>query len=50
MKNATKCLTTDGWLNINNEAVVNYMAVSPGCSLYLESVLTSKKRQDHKFI
>jgi hypothetical protein len=50
MKNATACLTTDGWSNINNEAVVNYMAVSPGCSLYLEAVQTGQQGHDHEFI
>ena len=38
MKKATAFLTTDGCLNINEEAVVNYMAMAPGCSLYLKSV------------
>ena len=40
MKNATACLMQDGWSNINNESVVNYMAVSSGCYLYLEAVHT----------
>ena len=50
MKNETACLTRDRWSNINNEAVVNYMAVSTGCSLYLEAVQTRQQGHDHKFI
>ena len=32
------CLTSDGWTNISNYPVVNYMAVSSETSLFLESV------------
>jgi hypothetical protein len=50
MKGATACLTTDAWSNIKNDSVVNYMAVSPACSLFLESVSTGQQGHDHKFI
>jgi Protein of unknown function (DUF 659)/hAT family C-terminal dimerisation region len=50
LKCATACLTTDGWSNIKNDPVVNYMAVSPECSLFLESVSTGQQGHDHKFL
>ena len=42
MKGLTCCLTTDGWSNVKNDPVVNYMAVSPVCSFFLESVMTGQ--------
>ena len=50
MNGMTSCLTTDGWTNIKNDAIVNYMAVSPGCCLFLESVPTGQQGHNHKFI
>ncbi|KAH9272026.1 hypothetical protein BASA83_005613 [Batrachochytrium salamandrivorans] len=43
MKGSTCCLTTDGWSNINDDPVVNYMAMSPEFSFFLESVLTGQQ-------
>jgi hypothetical protein len=42
MKSASSsiCLTTDGWSNIRNEPIVNYMANSPSKTIFLESVTT----------
>ncbi|KAH6569979.1 hypothetical protein BASA60_008002 [Batrachochytrium salamandrivorans] len=37
MKSSTCCLTTDGWSNINDDPVVNYMAVSPEFSFFFSS-------------
>jgi hypothetical protein len=39
---ATWCLTTDAWSNVRYDPVVNYMAASPACSLFLESVSTGQ--------
>jgi hypothetical protein len=50
MKDSTSCLTTDGWSNVKNDPVVNYMAVSPECCLYLEAVQTGQQGHDHMFI
>jgi Protein of unknown function (DUF 659) len=50
MKGSTCCLTTDGWSNVKNDPVVNYMAVSPVCSLFLESVMTGQQQHNHKYI
>jgi Protein of unknown function (DUF 659) len=47
---ATACLTTDAWSNVKNDSVINYMAVLPCCSLFLESVSTGQQGHDHKFI
>ena len=30
------CLTTDGWSNIKGEPVINYMAILPQKTLFLE--------------
>ncbi|KAH6586484.1 hypothetical protein BASA50_000439 [Batrachochytrium salamandrivorans] len=49
MKGSTCCLTTDGWSNINDDPVVNYMAVSPEFSFFLESVSTGQQGHDHKY-
>ena len=50
MRNATACITTDGRSTIDNEVVISYMAVSPGCSLYLEVVQTYQQRRDQGLI
>ena len=50
MRGDMSCLTTDAWKNIKNDSVVSYMAVSPACSLFLESILTGQQGHDHKFI
>ncbi len=44
------CLTTDAWSNIKNNYVINYMAVSPTCNLFLESMSTGQQGHNHKFI
>ncbi|CAB4039334.1 hypothetical protein DYB30_009596, partial [Paramuricea clavata] len=40
------CITSDAWSNISNEPVVNYMAVSPNNSLFLEAVNTEEQGHD----
>ena len=50
MMGATSCLTSDAWTNIKNDSVMNYMAVSPDCSLFLESVSTGQQGHNHQFI
>jgi hypothetical protein len=50
MIGATSCLISDGWSNINNDAIINYMAASPEFTLFLESVSTGQQEHDHKFI
>jgi hypothetical protein len=37
------CLTSDAWSNVANDPVVNYMAVSPTKSLFLEAVHTCRR-------
>ncbi len=44
------CVTSDAWSNIANEPVVNYMAVSPTNSLFLESVNTEEQGHDAEWI
>ena len=43
-------ITSDAWSNIANEAVVNYMAVSPTKSLFLESVNTEEQGHDAEWL
>jgi hypothetical protein len=50
MIGATSCLINDGWSNVNNDAIINYMAVSPEFALFLESISTGQQGHDHKFI
>jgi hypothetical protein len=50
LDNATICLTTDGWSNIRNDPIVNYMATSPLMSLYLESVSTGEQSHNADWI
>ena len=50
MKGSTCCLTTDGWSNVKNDPMVNYMVVSLECSFFLESVMTSQQQHNHKYI
>jgi hypothetical protein len=50
MIGATSCLINDGLSNINNDAIINYMAVSPEFALFLESVSIGQQGHDHKFI
>jgi hypothetical protein len=45
MIGATSCL-----INVNNDAIINYMAASPKFAMFLESVSTGQQGQDHKFI
>jgi hypothetical protein len=40
--NAIACITTDGWTNIKNDPVVNYMATSSKFCFFLESVYTGQ--------
>lgn len=46
----TVCFETNRWTHIKNDAVVNYMAVPPVCSLYLEAVQTGQQSRGHEFI
>ncbi len=50
MIGATSCLINDGWSNVNNDAIINYMVASPEFALFLESVSTDQQGHDHKFI
>ncbi len=50
MIGATSCLINDGWSNVNNNAIINYMAASPEFALILESVSTGQQGHDYKFI
>jgi hypothetical protein len=50
MIGATSCPINDGWSNVNNDAIINYMAASPEFALFLESVSTCQQGHDHKFI
>jgi Protein of unknown function (DUF 659) len=50
MLGAITCLTTDAWMNIKNDSIVNYMAVAPESCLFLESVSTGQQGHDHTFL
>ena len=50
LADSTMCLTTDGRTNIKNNSVINYMAVSSSCSLFLESVSNGQQAHDYQFI
>jgi hypothetical protein len=50
MTGSTACLITDGWSNVMNDPIVNYMTVSPDCSLFFESVATGEVGHSHTFI
>jgi hypothetical protein len=50
MIGATSYLINDGRSNVNNDAIINYMAASPEFALFLESVSTCQQGHDHKFI
>ena len=43
-------LTTDAWSNVKNEPVVNYMAVNPESSLFVEAVNTKEHNHDANWI
>jgi len=47
---ACVCLTTDGWSNIRNEPIVNYMAASPERTVFLESVATGMQGHTSEWI
>lgn len=44
------CLITDGWSNIKNEPIVNYMAASPQKTIFLESVATGMQGHTSQWI
>ena len=44
------CLTSDGWSNISNEAVINYMLVSTNMSLFLKSKYTGEQGHTASFL
>ena len=48
--NNYECITSDAWSNISNEPVVNYMAVSPISSLFLEAVNTGAQGHDANWL
>jgi hypothetical protein len=50
MISATSCLISDGWSNVNNNVIINYMATLPEFTLFLESISTYQQGHDHKFI
>ena len=43
-------ITTDAWSNISNESVINYMAVCPTKSLFIESVYTGEQGHDAQWL
>ncbi|KAH6578256.1 hypothetical protein BASA50_004697 [Batrachochytrium salamandrivorans] len=49
-KTQNLCITSDGWSNISNEAVVNYMAVSPNQTIFVESVNTAEQSHNADWI
>jgi Protein of unknown function (DUF 659) len=44
------CITSDGWSNIKNEPIINYVIVSPSVSLFLESIYTGEKSHNAQFL
>jgi hypothetical protein len=44
------CLTTDGWSNVCNDPIVNYMAVCPQKTIFLESVPTWEQSHSAEWI
>lgn len=50
IKVATAYVTTNAGRDILNYFVVNHMALSPVCNLFLESVWTGQQGHGHKFI
>jgi hypothetical protein len=50
MKGATSCLTSDVWSNIKNDSIMNSMAVSKDCCLFLVCVSTRQQGHDHQLI
>ena len=44
------CITSDAWSNVTNDPVVDYMAVSPTKSLFLEGVHTEEQGHDADWI
>ena len=44
------CITMDGWTNIKNYPVVNYMLTSPEFSIFLESISTGQQGHDALWI
>jgi Protein of unknown function (DUF 659) len=50
MKNAHMCLTTDGWSDIKNYPIVNYMTASPEVCFFLESVSTGQQSHNANWI
>ncbi len=43
VKATMSAFTSDAWSNVSNEPVINYMAVSPNNSLFLEAVNTDEQ-------
>jgi hypothetical protein len=50
MKTSMFCLTTDGWSNIKNEPIINYMLIGSTATFFLESVSTGEASHDAQFI
>jgi len=50
LDNATFCITSDGWMNVRNDPIVNYMATSPRISLFLESLSTGEQGHNADWI
>lgn len=46
VKNRYISITSDAWYSILNEPIINYMAVSPNNSLFLEAVHTEEQSHD----
>ena len=44
------CLTSDGWSNIKNESVINYMLVSGEVTLFLESTQSGEQTHTSEYL
>jgi hypothetical protein len=44
------CLATDGWSNVLNEPIVNYIAISPNTTIFLESISTGEQSHSSNWI
>jgi hypothetical protein len=50
LRGKTVCMTNDSWSNVKNDPIMNFMAASPACTLFLESVATGVQAHTHKYI
>ena len=50
MKSQYVSVTSDAWSSVLNEPIINYMAVSPSFSLFLEAVHTEEQSHDAEWL